>query len=55
MVESLAVKKRVSSQSAAVKSRLYVRRSYSEILIITLLTFVDRIRIVKAGKRWRYI
>jgi hypothetical protein len=46
-VESLAVKKRVSCKSAAVKRRLYVFCSYSETVIITVLKSVARIRLME--------
>jgi hypothetical protein len=46
-VGSSAVKKRVSCKGAAVKRMLYVCCSYSEIVIITVLKSVARIRLVK--------
>jgi hypothetical protein len=44
-VESPAVKKRVSWESAAVKIRLYVCWSYSETVIITILKSFVRIQV----------
>jgi hypothetical protein len=49
-VESLAVKKRVSFKSAAVKRRLYVCCSYSETLIITVLKSVAVIGVMETEK-----
>jgi hypothetical protein len=48
-VESPAVKKRFTCKNAAVK-RFYVFYSYSEIVVITLLKSVARIRLVKFEK-----
>jgi hypothetical protein len=48
--ESPAVNKRVSCESAAANRRLYVCCSYSETVIITVLKFVARIRLVKTEK-----
>jgi hypothetical protein len=52
-VESPVVKKRVSCKSAFLKRRLYVCCSYREIVMLTVLKSIARIRLVESEKTKR--